>query len=166
MDWVQSISAAIGYIDAHLDEELNMADIAQSAMLSPFYFQRGFAMLCGFTVGEYMRSRRLSAAGAELVATNAKIIDLAVKYGYDSADSFTRAFTRFHGATPSAVRRGEATLRSIAPLKIQLTLQGGTSMEYRIVDKGAFSVIGRERTFGYENCMAEIPAFWSEHDRL
>ena len=163
MDWVQSISAAIGYIDAHLNEELDMADIAQSAMLSPFYFQRGFAMLCGFTVGEYIRSRRLSAAGAELVATNAKIIDLAVKYGYDSADSFTRAFTRFHGATPSAVRRGEATLRSIAPLKIQLTLQGGTSMEYRIVDKGAFSMMGRERTFGYENCMAEIPAFWGEH---
>ena len=105
MDWVTSIQQAIQYIEEHLREELTIREIAQQAALSPFYFQKGFAMLCGMTVGDYIRQRRLSAAGLEVLTTDRKIIDIALEFGYDSPDSFTKAFTRFHGLTPAALRK-------------------------------------------------------------
>jgi AraC-like DNA-binding protein len=111
---------AVRYIEDNLDGELNAEDIAKQACVSCFYFQKAFAMLCGFTVGEYIRLRRLTLAAGELVSTDNKIIDIAVKYGYDSPDSFTKAFTRFHGVTPSAVRKEGAMIKSFAPLKSNL----------------------------------------------
>ena len=97
MEWVESISEALEYIEKNLDEELTPEIIAKQVRISPFYFQKGFSMLCGFTVGEYIRRRRLAQAAGELAATEEKVIDIALKYGYDSPDSFTKAFTRFHG---------------------------------------------------------------------
>ena len=99
MEWSESISEAINYIESHITEELTIADIAKQAIISPYYFQKGFSMLCGFTVGEYIKRRRLTLAGSEIVSTDRKIIDIALEYGYDSPDSFTKAFLRFHGAT-------------------------------------------------------------------
>ena len=128
MGWVECIGEAVGYIDNHITEELSIEEIAKQALVSPFYFQKGFAMLCGFTVGEYIRQRRLTLAGSELVSTDEKIIDIALKYGYDSPDSFTKAFTRFHGVTPTAVRKDGAMIKSFAPLKIKFTLEGGYVM--------------------------------------
>lgn len=84
MGWIEGISNAIDYIEANITEELAIDDIAKQAFVSPFYFQKVFAILCGFTVGEYIRLRRLSLAGSELISTNEKIIDIAIKYGYDS----------------------------------------------------------------------------------
>lgn len=163
MDWIEGISEAIRYIEENISEELDIENIAKRAFVSPFYFQKGFAMLCDFTVGEYIRRRRLTLAGSELVSTDAKIIDIAVKYGYDSPDSFTKAFTRFHGATPAAVRRDGAMIRSFAPLKIKLLLEGGTVMDYKIVEKDSFTVIGVSRMFRYDTAKKEIPVFWTEH---
>ena len=101
MEWTECICRAISYIEDNITEELTIEDTAKQAMISPFYFQKGFAMLCGFTVGEYIKKRRLTLAGAEIVSTDRKIIDIALKYGYDSPDSFTKAFVRFHGTTVS-----------------------------------------------------------------
>ena len=112
MDWVASIHQAIQYIEEHLREELTIREIAQQAALSPFYFQKGFAMLCGMTVGDYIRQRRLSAAGLEVLTTDRKIIDIALEFGYDSPDSFTKAFVRFHGLTPAALRKSGGAVRS------------------------------------------------------
>ncbi len=162
MRWIECISEVIDYIETNITGELTMANVARKAMISPFYFQKGFAMLCGFTVSEYIRCRRLALAGSELVASDMKIIDIAAKYGYDSPDSFTKAFTRFHGATPTAVRKGGATVKSFAPLKITFALKGGTSMDYKIVDKDAFTVVGLSRVFQYENAMEEVPKLWGE----
>lgn len=162
MRWMDSIGEAITYIEENITQKLTIADIAKKAMISPFYFQKGFAMLCGFTVSEYIRCRRLALAGSELVAADDKIIDIALKYGYDSPDSFTKAFTRFHGATPTAVRKGGATVKSFAPLKITFTLKGGTSMDYKIVEKDAFTVVGLSKVFQYENAMEEVPKLWKE----
>ncbi len=163
MEWVESIGLAISYIEENILEELTIGSIAKKAMMSPFYFQKGFSMLCGFTVGDYIRQRRLSLAGGELVSTDAKIIDVAVKYRYDSPDSFTKAFTRFHGATPTAVRRDGATVKSFASLKIFFSLEGGYSMDYKIVEKPSFTVLGVEKTFKYESARTLIPEFWAEH---
>ncbi|GLC83015.1 AraC family transcriptional regulator [Lacrimispora brassicae] len=162
MGWVECIGEAVSYIEDNITEELSIEKIAKQVLISPFYFQKGFAMLCGFTVGEYIRQRRLALAGSDLVSTKEKIIDIALKYGYDSPDSFTKAFTRFHGVTPTAVRKGRAMIKAFAPLKIKLTLEGGYVMDYRIVEKDSFTVMGVSRTFKYARAKTEVPEFWSE----
>ena len=162
MNWVKIIEDAITYIEANLTEPLTVGRIAEEVSISAFYFQRGFSMLCGYTVAEYIRMRRLSIAGEKLLSSDVKVIDLAMKCGYDSPDSFTRAFTRFHGSTPTDVRRGGACLKSFAPLHIKLTLDGGSTMEYRIEEKKAFKVMGISKDFSYENANADIPQFWNE----
>lgn len=122
----EGIQNAVQYIEENLTEELNIDDISEKAYVSSFHFQRLFSALCGFTVGEYIRGRRLSAAAQELSRSDAKVIDIALKYGYESHDIFTRAFTKFHGVSPSATKEKGAHLKSFAPLRIKLTLDGGT----------------------------------------
>ena len=163
MNWIEGMTGAVSYIEENLDGELDVEDIAKRACVSCFYFQKAFAMLCGFTVGEYIRSRRLTLAGSELVSTDEKIIDIALKYGYDSPDSFTKAFTRFHGVTPSAVRKDGAMIKSFAPLKIKFTLEGGFIMDYKIVEKSAFTVLGVSKVFSYDEAFKEVPKFWENH---
>ena len=160
MDWVTSIHQAIQYIEEHLREELTIREIAQQAALSPFYFQKGFAMLCGMTVGDYIRQRRLSAAGLEVLTTDRRILDIALEFGYDSPDSFTKAFTRFHGLTPAALRKSGGAVRSFAPLRIKVTLEGGQNMDCKIIKKEAFTVLCRAKTFKYEDALAQVPQFW------
>ena len=163
--WAEGIQIALQYIEDNLTEDLQIEDIAAKAYVSSFHFQRIFSVLCGFTVGEYIRNRRLTLAAQELSADNAKVIDVAVKYGYDSPDSFARAFTRFHGISPSAAKEKGANLRSFAPVRIKLTLEGGTMMEYKIVEKAAFTVMGKSRMFNADTSNTEIPEFWQQHFR-
>ena len=162
MNWTETIEDAIRFIETNLTEELTVGRIAREVNTSAFYFQKGFSMLCGITVGEYVRMRGLSLAGEELVSSDIKVMDLALKYGYDSADSFTKAFTRFHGSTPTDVRQNGASIKSFAPLHIKLTLEGGKTMEYRIEKKPAFKVMGISKLVGYGNGYSEIPKFWDE----
>ena len=163
MDWVNAIEKAIQYIENHLVEDITVKDVAKYAHISEYYFQKGFAMLCGFTISEYIRKRRLSLAGNEIAGSDIKIIDIAIKYGYDSPDSFTKAFTRFHGVTPTVARKKHTTLKSFAPLKLTIALEGGYLMDYKIERKKAFKVIANEKTFAYENAKKVIPDFWKEH---
>ena len=163
MNWIDGLSEAINYIEENITEKLSIEDIAKKAYVSPFYFQKGFTLLCGFTVGEYIRQRRLTLAGSELVSTNEKIIDIGLKYGYDSPDSFTKAFSRFHGVTPTAVRRDGVMIKSYAPLKLNFYLEGGYIMDYKIIEKDSFEVVGSSRLFSYDNAKTEIPKFWNEH---
>ena len=161
--WNEGITNAVAYIEEHLTEDIDINKIADQAYVSSFYFQKIFNVLCGFTVGEYIRNRRLTLAAQELCSTDIKVIDAALKYGYDSPDSFTRAFTKFHGISPSAAREKGSKLNSFAPLKIKLTLEGGTMLEYKIVEKAQFTVMGRSRRFNTETSYEEIPKFWKEH---
>ena len=102
--WIEGFQVSIDYIEQHLLNELDIDEIAKNAALSPFYYQRIFGALCGMTVGEYIRARRMTIAAQELAGSDHKIIDIAMKYGYDSPDSFTKAFQRFHGITPTQAR--------------------------------------------------------------
>lgn len=163
MEWTEAIGRAIGYIEEHITEDITIDSIAKQVNISPFYFQKGFSLLCGCTVMEYIRKRRLALAGSELAFTDAKVIDVALKYGYDSPDSFAKAFTRFHGMKPALVRKDGATLKSFAPLKIKITLEGGYLMDYKIMQKDSFTIIGASRKFRYENAKEEIPKFWNEY---
>lgn len=161
--WAEGIQSAVEYIEENLTEELDIEDIAAKAYVSPFHFQRIFSVLCGMTVGDYIRCRRLTLAAQELSSSDIKVIDAAVKYGYDSPDSFARAFTKFHGISPSAAKERGASLKAFAPLRIKLTLEGGNFMEYRIVEKASFTVLGVSRSFNSDTSYREIPKFWQEH---
>lgn len=163
MEWMSIIGNSIQYIEEHITESITVDDIAIAVNVSPFYFQKGFAMLCGYTVGEYIRNRRLTLAGNDILATQESIIDVALKYGYDSPDSFTKAFTRFHGTSPSAVRKNKVLLKSFAPLKLKFSLEGGYLMDYKIVRKEAFTVIANSKVFPYEGAKENVPQFWQEH---
>ena len=167
MDWITGISKAIDYIEEHITEPTDYARAAKEACSSPFNFQRVFALLCGYTLGDYVRMRRLTLAGEELLSTDAKVIDVALKYGYDSPESFSRAFTRFHGVSPSAVRKG-AAIHSFSRICVKLILTGGSIMEYRIEKKQAAKIICRRREFtkpGDDYTNREIPEFWNECGR-
>ena len=163
MEWTEAISRAIEYIEEHITENITAEDIAEQVHISPFYFQKGFSLLCGCTIGEYIRNRRLTLAAGELAAENVRVIDVAVKYCYDSPDSFTKAFYRFHGATPSMVQKNHLMMKSFAPLKIKLTLEGGYKMDYKLMKKESFTVMGTMQKFSYEEANTAIPAFWREH---
>ncbi|MBU5317438.1 AraC family transcriptional regulator [Clostridium bornimense] len=163
MEWVESIREAVAYIEDNITGELSINEIANRVNISPFYFQKGFAMLCGYSVSDYIRKRRLTLAGSEVLTTKEKIIDIAMKYGYDSPDSFTKAFTRFHGVTPSAVRKEGAMIKSFASLKIKFSLEGGYIMDYKIVEKDSFKVVGVARKFKYDSAFMDVPFFWNEH---
>ena len=133
MNWIIGMQKAIDYIEEHLTEEIDYDEVAKESFSSSFHFQRVFSILVGFTVGEYIRNRRLSLAGAELAAEGSRVIDVALKYGYESPDSFAKAFQKFHGILPSAARTG-GTLRSFSRLSLKISLEGGTSMNDRIED--------------------------------
>lgn len=163
MEWTEAIRKAVSYIESHITEEITMYDVAAYVNVSPFYFHKGFSILCGYSITEYIRNRRLALAGEELMSSDTTVIALAMKYGYDSPDSFAKAFTRFHGYSPSAVRRDKTMLKAFAPLQLTISLKGGYAMDYRITDKEAFTVLAASKTIDYENAKKEVPAFWQEH---
>ena len=146
MDWITGIQKAVNYIEDHLTEEIDYELVARESLSSGYHFQRVFSILCGYTLGEYIRNRRLSLAGTELADGKAKVIDVALKYGYDSPDSFTKAFHRFHGVLPSQARTG-AQLKSFSRLSFKITLEGGSIMNYRIEEKSELILTGFKRRF-------------------
>lgn len=146
MDWIAGIQNAVDYIEEHLTEPMDYDAVAARSFSSSYHFQRVFGILCGFTVGQYIRSRRLTLAGAELATTDAKVIDVALKYGYESPDSFAKAFQKFHGILPSQARSG-GKLRSFSRLVLKISLEGGTTMDYRIEEKPEMILTGYKRRF-------------------
>lgn len=147
MDWITGIQNAINYIEGHLLEEIDYEEIAKQSYSSSYHFQRVFGILCGYTVGEYIRNRRLTLAGMELQTEKAKVIDVALKYGYDSPDSFAKAFQRFHGITPKEARMDGAVLNSFSRLTLKITLEGGKMMNYKIEEKPEIILTGYKRHF-------------------
>ena len=147
MDWITGIQNAINYIEDHITEELDYEVIARESASSSFHFQRVFGILCGFTLGEYIRRRRLSLAGAELAAGKGKVIDVALRYGYDTPESFARAFQKFHGNTPSQARIRDVKLKSFSCLSVLVSLEGGSTMNYKIVEKSELLLYGYKRHF-------------------
>lgn len=147
MDWISGIQNAINYIEDHIIEEIDYEAVAKQSFSSGFHFQRVFSILCGMTLGEYIRNRRLSLAGAELAASNAKVIDIAAKYGYESPESFCKAFQKFHGIAPSQARSNGAMLKSFSRLSIRISLEGGTTMNYRIQEKRKMLLTGYKKRF-------------------
>ena len=132
MHWIDDIQQAINFMEEHLLEDIAAGDVAKHVHSSKDHFQMIFGVVTGFSVGEYIRNRRLSLAGQELAQGKTKVIDAALQYGYETPESFTKAFTRFHGVTPSAVRALKAQPRAFRRLTIQITIQGGFNMSVKL----------------------------------
>ncbi len=163
MDWITGIQRALDYTETHLTEDINYQTVAEQAYSSAFHFQRVFTMLCGFTLGDYVRMRRLSLAAEALIQTTDKVIDIALQFGYDTPESFSRAFTRFHGVTPTEARRG-ATVKSFSRLSVKLILSGGSTMDYRIEKKDALKLLCKKKQVTKpqgDTATADISAFWN-----
>lgn len=164
MNWIKSLQNAINFIEDNLMEELDYSEIAKQANSSSFHFQRIFSILCGYSLGEYIRNRRLSLAGNELATTEQKVIDVALKYGYESPESFSRAFVRFHGITPSEIKTQGGNLKSFSKLSVKLILDGGCVMDYRIEKHDEFKLISKKEFFpeDMEKAQKLIPEFWTK----
>lgn len=164
MEWVERWNEAIRYIEAHLTEEIDYAQLGRIACCSVYHFQRMFAYLAGVPLAEYIRRRRMSLAAADLQSTGIRVIDAAAKYGYDSPTAFNRAFQAVHGMPPSAVRGGGVSVRSFPAIRFQVTVKGAEEMNYRIETKEAFRIVGvsvplhRE----IEQNFAVIPQKWQQ----
>lgn len=163
MESIKHLNLAMKYIEANLDVEIDMLKVAQIAGCSEYHFRRMFSFLSGMPLNEYIRRRRLAQAAAELSDSRRKIIDIAVKYGYDSPDSFSRAFQALHGAAPKEARKKGIPLKMVPPMTFQLTIQGGNEMNYRIVEKGPFRIVGLKKRIAlqYEGVNAEIAEMWA-----
>lgn len=162
MEWLTSLRKAIKYMEKHLLDDISAENIAEEVNISPYYLQNGFRIMTGYAIGEYLRCRRLYMAALDIVADREKLIDLAFKYGYDTPESFTKAFRRFHGASPSQVRKDTSRIKTFLPLNISVSIQGGNAMDYVVEKMTNFQVIGFEREFGFESSYQAIPKFWDE----
>ncbi|SES90557.1 AraC family transcriptional regulator [Paenibacillus sp. NFR01] len=164
MEWLIRMKDALDYLEANMTEPLRIEEVAKVAHVSPFHFQRMFTMLTGVTVADYVRRRRLTLAAQELALTGIKVLDAALKYGYDSPESFAKAFRKAHGHSPSDARKPGVRLKAYPRLSFHLSLKGDQEMEYKIVEREAFTVIGKKlevTTRDGEN-FRKIPQFWNE----
>ena len=164
MDWQERMNRALAYVEENLAGDIDIGQAARMAACSPFYFQRLFSIMTGMTVGEYIRRRRLTMAGVELVSGTTKVIDVALKYGYDSPDAFSRAFKAMHGVSPSVARKPGTKLAACPRISFHIELKGGTDMDYRRIERQGFPVAVVTRRFTTENeqNFSDIPAWWQE----
>lgn len=162
MDWTESLRKTIDYIEKHLLEDIDKSELGQEAAISPFYLQKGFKLMTGITISEYIRNRRLYLAAQDILLRNEKIIDAAFRYGYESAESFTRAFQRFHGISPAGIRKNPSKIKTYLPLKISVSITGGDALECSVEKMDAFKMVGFCRRFDFETSYQMIPLFWEE----
>ena len=164
MDWARILNRALDYIEVNLADgrDLTCSSIANYAYISGAHLQRSFHCFTGLTISEYVRNRRLSLAGQELAAGRVKVIDAALKYGYETPESFSKAFSRFHGVSPAQARKNGATLKSYNRLTVKIIMEGGSVMDYRIENREAFDAVVMARSFG-EDAKAAVPSFWDEY---
>ncbi|MFD0338889.1 GyrI-like domain-containing protein [Streptomyces sp. NPDC127117] len=141
---LEKLNQAMEYIEGRLDRRIEMAEPARIAMTSEYHFRRMFSALAGMPLSEYVRRRRLTLAGAEVLGGERTLLEVAVRYGYSSGEAFARAFRAMHGVGPGEARRTGAVLRSQPRMSFRLVVEGGSSMEYRIVAKDEFRVVGRK----------------------
>ena len=164
MDLLDRMNGAMDYIEENITEAIDFEKVARIACCSANHFQRMFSFITGFSLSEYIRRRKLTIAAFELQNSNLKIIDLALKYGYDSPDSFTRAFQKLHGVTPTSARETGVILKSYPKMTFYIKLKGDSAMDYRIVEKEAFELIGKGIMVNMENGGQKAGTFWQQSE--
>lgn len=143
MEWTERLNYAIKYIEEHLDGEIDYEKIAEITNCSIYHFQKMFFYMTNMSVSEYVRRRRMSLAAVDLQDGQAKIIDIALKYGYDSPTAFNRAFQSIHGVAPSLAKKEKTMLKSYPALKFSISVQGMEELTFKIEKKDSFRVVGK-----------------------
>ncbi|WP_242850605.1 AraC family transcriptional regulator [Clostridium lundense] len=174
LETITLLNNTIEYIERNLDSELNIDDISKVACSSRYHFQRVFYALTGFTVTQYIKNRRLTLAAEELVTTEKRVLDIALKYGYESPEAFTKAFKRLQGISPSALKKLNGKIKAFPKISFEISMKGECEIIYRIVEKEGFKVFGAEFVTTVVNDAAyeEIPRFINKifengtHDRI
>ncbi|EEL48781.1 MULTISPECIES: AraC family transcriptional regulator [Bacillus cereus group] len=166
MDSLKNMNAAIQYIEDNLANNIDFKEVAKLAFCSEYHFKRMFSFLAGISLSEYVRCRRLTLAAFELKDSNVKVIDIAMKYGYNSPDSFSRAFQNLHGITPSEARNSGGSLKAYSRMTFQLSIKGGHEMNYRIEEKEAFRIVGIKKRVPivFSGVNQEIASMWKSLD--
>ncbi|WP_413104917.1 AraC family transcriptional regulator [Streptomyces sp. Inha503] len=141
---LERLNEALDHIDSRLDQRIEVAELARIAMTSEYHFRRMFSALAGISLSEYVRRRRLTLAGAEVLAGERTLLEIAVRYGYGSGEAFARAFRAMHGVGPGEARRAGASLSSQPRMSFRLIVEGSGSMRYRVVEKERFQVVGKK----------------------
>lgn len=164
MEWIERLNEAIGYIEEHLTDEIDMEQLGRIACCSSYHFQRMFTYMAGIPLSEYIRRRKMSLAAVDLQGKDMKIIDVAGRYGYQSPTAFNRAFQSVHGMAPSALKKEGVSVKSYPPITFKITVKGVEEMNYRIETKEAFRIVGVSVPLekDIEKNFAVIPAKWGE----
>lgn len=140
---LERLNQAMDHVEEHLGDPVDVAELARIAATSEYHFRRMFTALAGIPLSEYVRRRRLTLAGAEVLAGERTLLDVAVRYGYGSGEAFARAFRAVHGVGPGEARRTGAVLSAQPRMSFRLTVEGRNSMRYRVVEKDGFTLLGR-----------------------
>ncbi|MBQ8211166.1 MAG: helix-turn-helix transcriptional regulator [Treponema sp.] len=169
MEWITALKKAIDFMEANLCNDISADDVAKEVCISSFYLQKGFAIVTGFSLMEYVRNRRLYNAAQDILKNEEKIIDIAYKYCYETPESFTKAFSRFHGITPREVCKNPSSIKTFVPLKITISIKGGFTMdklEFTTEVLDEFTVIGFEKEFAFDQGYNLIPKYWDEINKI
>lgn len=164
MEWLKKLSSAIDYIEKNLDSEISYEEAAKIACCSSYYFGRMFTYVAGIPLSEYIRRRRMTQAAFELQSTDTKVLDVALKYGYNSPTSFNRAFQSVHGIPPFAAKSQGNVLHAYPPIKFSVKVTGGDAMPYRMEEKESMRIVGIRipLTEDMEENQKLVPPFWSK----
>lgn len=163
MDWLNAMNNAVEYLEANITEKIDIEKVAKIALSSTFHFQRMYHMITGVTIAEYVRRRRLTLAAQDILSGE-KVIDVAYKYGYETPESFTKAFRKMHGISPSAAREPGTNLNAYPKLSFHISIKGDKNMNYKMIEKESFAIIGKQKKITAVNGenFKQVPEFWNE----
>lgn len=162
MDWISALNRTLSYIEEHIrDEKLDVHNLARVAYTSPGYLQKGFSVLTGMSIGEYVRNRRLYLAALD-INSGTKVIDAALNYGYESPDSFTKAFSKFHGCTPKEIKAEAGRIKVFLPFTLNISIDGGGNLKPEITLLPSFRLAGCSYEYDYNKAQIMIPGFWED----
>lgn len=164
MDWLKQWNSALDYIEGNLASEIELETLGRLAGCSPYHFQRMFSYIAGVPLREYLRRRRMTRAAMDLQQGD-KVLDVALRYGYESPTAFNRAFQSIHGLPPSMAQKEGTRLKSYPRIRFKFVLKGDIEMEYQIVNRPAFRIVGVRMPLPVdaEDSFAQVPGFWAEN---
>lgn len=164
MDWLDRMNAAMDYVEANIADDIDYGMLARTACCSTYHFQRMFSFITNVPLSEYIRRRRLTLAAFELQSSDVKVIDLALKYGYESPEAFSRAFKSLHGVMPTSARDKGMHLKAYPRMSFHISIKGDIEMNYRIEEKGSFEMFGVSTEINAvdNGQYMEVPMFWQK----
>jgi len=165
MNIYKELNNVIEYIENHLQEEIDYKKIAKMIGTNEYTFQRIFSIICNISVSEYIRNRRLSNAGQDLLLENEKIIDLAIKYQYNNATSFSRAFEKFYGIKPSEVRKNSKKLKLYPKLHFNEVYESKENIEYEIIEREELILYGKYIKTDNEKIKKDAPMLYGRYGK-